>query len=303
MTSSNPLVSAIITTHNRADLLPRAIDSVIVQTYKNIELIVVDDGSTDETPEVIQKYKKQYQLSPPTGGRGAGLPAEASAQAGVGRRMPLRYIRNEKSLGAPAARNKGIEAATGEFIAGLDDDDEWRRDRISELVAAYSDTYSCVTSDTKMIYSKGEAVWKKKKVIDLETLLYTNQVGNQVLVRRDRLLEIGGFDENLFAAQDYDLWIRLCVAYGPVRNVQKPLQNIYMDHQGERITEHSSFEGYLQFYNKHKHRMNKKQRKYQLYKIRRAQGKPDDFREFLNFIPSRRYFKELKRMLADWWWK
>ncbi len=275
MTSSNPLISAIITTHNRADLLPRALDSVIAQTYKNIELIVVDDGSSDNTPEVIQKYKEQY---------------------------PLKYIQNKQSLGASAARNKGIEAASGKFITGLDDDDEWHEDRISELVAAYSDEYSCVTSDTKMIYPNGEVIWKKKKVIDLDTLLFTNQVGNQVLVRRNYLQEVGGFDENLSAAQDYDLWIRLCDVFGPVRNVQKPLQTIYENHQKERIS-NQAWKGYLQFYQKHKRRMNKKQRKYQLYKIQRAQRKRESIKEFLNFVPIRRYFKEVKRIIADWYWK
>lgn len=276
MKGVKPLVSAIITTHNRVNLLPRAVDSVLVQTYPNIELIIVDDASTGKTQKIIEKYKKQYHL---------------------------KYIRNKKSLGAPAARNKGIEVATGKFIAGLDDDDEWHKDRISELVAAYTEEYSCVTSDAKMFYPRGEAVWKKKKMIDLETLLLTNQVGNQVLVRRDYLKEIGAFDESLSAAQDYDLWIRLCTTFGPIRNVRKPLQNVYMNHERERITEHASFEGYLQFYKKHKKRFNKKQRKYQLYKIRRAQEKPEGIREFLNCVPRQRYFKETKRMLAERLWK
>lgn len=276
MPETQPLVSAVVATRNRAELLPRALDSVANQTYSNIELIVVDDGSTDNTAAVIKKYEGQF---------------------------PLKYIRNERSLGAPKARNKGIEAAAGEFIAGLDDDDEWHKDRISELIAAYSDEYSCITSDTTMVFPKGEAAWKKKKVISLETLLFTNQVGNQVLARRERLLEVGGFDPDLSAAQDYDLWIRLCAAYGPIKNIQKPLQIIYMDHQENRITDQSSFEGYLKFYQKHKHRMNKKQRKYQLYKVRRAQGKPENIEEFLNCVPSQRYFKEAKRFLADRLWK
>lgn len=276
MKQFQPLISAVVTTHNRAGLLPRALDSVIRQSYSNLELVVVDDGSEDETREVVEKYQHKINLV---------------------------YIRNRQSLGAPRARNKGIEATGGEFIAGLDDDDEWHEDRISELMSVYSDDYSCITSDTRMVYSKGEVVWKKKKVIDLSTLLFTNQVGNQVLARRERLLKVGGFDPNLSAAQDYDLWIRLCAEYGPVQNVQKPLQRIYMDHQENRITDQSSFKGYLQFYQKHKHRMNRKQRKYQLYNIRRAQGKQEGISEFFNWVPSQRYFKEAKRILADQLWK
>lgn len=275
MRSTQPLVSAVITTHNRATLLPRAVDSVIAQTYGNMELIIVDDGSTDDTATVVEEYK-QYEA--------------------------LTYIKNKQSLGAPKARNRGIEAARGKFVAGLDDDDEWHPERIALLMTAYSDEFSCVTSDTKMVYPNGEAVWKKKKEVELDTLLYSNQIGNQVLARKDRLLDVGVFDEQLKAAQDYDLWIRLCAKYGPVKNVQQPLQNIYMDHRQQRMTDQSSFEGYLQFYTKHKHRMNRKQRAYQLYKIRRAQGKREQMSEYLKWVPRHRYFKELKRMIANKIW-
>lgn len=267
MVSSQPLVSAILTTHNRAELLPRALDSVLVQTYENMEVVVVDDGSDDDTPEVIEQYSQEF---------------------------PIKSIRIEESVGACRARNKGIEQASGIFVAGLDDDDKWHEDRIKELVVAYSEEYACVTSDTIMVYPKKEAVWKKKKVIDLETLLYTNQVGNQVMVRRDRLLEVGGFDPNLAAAQDYDLWIRLSKKYGPIRNVQKPLQTIYMDHSQDRITDQSAFQGYFQFYKKHKADFNRKQRKYQLFKLRRAQQKPESVREFVSCVPPFRYWKEIK---------
>lgn len=276
MNNSQPLVSAIITTHNRADLLPRALDSVAVQSYENIEIIVVDDGSTDQTPEVVEEYTERF---------------------------PVNYIRLEDSVGASRARNKGIEEASGEFIAGLDDDDKWHKNRISELINAYSDDYACVTSDMVMVFKRGRSVWKKKKVIDLDTLLYTNQVGNQVLARRDRILQAGAFDPNLQAAQDYDLWIRLSEAFGPIRNVQKPLQTIFMDHQEGRITDTSSFKGYLQFYNKHKHRFNRAQRKYQLFNIRRAQQKPLHMDEFISFVPAFRYWKELKSLATNQIWK
>lgn len=271
------LVSAIIPTKNRADLLKRALDSVIDQTYQNMEIIIVNDGSTDKTSDLLAQYKKNLGAK-------------------------LSVIENERSVGAAQARNQAIEAASGDFIAGLDDDDIWHQKRIDELVSAHTDDYACVTSDTVMAYHGGELRWKKKKAIDLETLLYTNQVGNQVLVRRGRLIEVGGFDEDLVAAQDYDLWIRLCAAYGPIKNVQKPLQTIFMDHEESRITDRSSFRGYLQFYRKHKHRFNRKQRKYQLYKIRRAQQKPESITEFISCVPAFRYWKELKRILKEQIW-
>jgi hypothetical protein len=170
-------------------------------------------------------------------------------------------------------------------------------------MAAYSDDYAAVTSDTLMVHKKGQARWKKRKHIDLETLLYTNQVGNQVLVKRNRVLDVGGFDPQLKAAQDYDLWIRLCEKYGPIRNVQQPLQTIYMDHEENRITSDSSFEGYLQFYNKHKQKFIRAQRKYQLYKIRRAQQKLLTIGEFLSCVPMFRYWSEIKNEIANRIWK
>lgn len=271
------LVSAIIPTKNRADLLKRALNSVIDQTYENMEVIVVNDGSTDRTADLLAQYKQNVGVT-------------------------LLVIENERSVGAAQARNQAIEAASGEFIAGLDDDDIWHQKRIEELLAAHKDDYSCVTSDTMMAYPGGKLRWKKKKMIDLDTLLYTNQVGNQALVLRDRLIEIGGFDEDLVAAQDYDLWLRLSSKYGPIKNVQKPLQTIFMDHHEDRITDRSSFRGYLQFYNKHKHRFNRSQRKYQLYKIRRAQQKPESITEFISYVPAFRYWKELKRILKERFW-
>jgi len=269
-TGDAPLISAVVTTHNRPDMLVRALDSVAVQSYPRVELVVVDDGSEQKMRSIVEKY------------------------ADV---LPVKYLRNEQPQGACRARNRGIEAADGSFVAGLDDDDAWHEDRLNRLMAAYSDKYCCISSDTLMVYPKKEVVWKKKEVISLGTLLYTNQVGNQVLARRDRLLEVGGFDPALQAAQDYDLWIRLCERFGPVKNVQEPLQTIYMNHDGDRITSRSSFEGYLQFYSKHKQRFNRAQRKYQLYKIRRAQHKPESIREFISCVPAFRYWKEIKRMI------
>ncbi|NGP89789.1 glycosyltransferase [Fodinibius halophilus] len=270
-----PLVSAILTTHNRENLLPRALDSVLEQTYDNLEVVVVDDGSTDNTPTIMQEYKQRYDIT---------------------------YMRLEKSVGACRARNRGIQHARGTFIAGLDDDDTWHKQRINMLMNAYTDDYACVCSDIDMVFPRGKAVWKKQKVVDLETLLYTNQVGNQVLVKRDRLLKVGGFDPELEAAQDYDLWIRLCDAYGPIRNVQQPLQTIFMDREEGRITSRSAGKGYLQFYNKHKKRLSRAQRKYQLFNIRRAQQKPLSLTEFIFWVPGFRYWDEFKKIISGKWW-
>lgn len=273
MTRDKPLVSAVIPTHNRAEMLGRALQSVAAQSYQPLEVIVVDDGSSDDTKQVVDSFSTK---------------------------LALRYIKNEGSLGAPAARNIAIEMARGVFVAGLDDDDEWHPERITQLIAAWDDAFSCITSDVRFQYKKGTARWQKKEVIDLETLLFSNQVGNQILTRKERLIAVGGFDEQLRAAQDYDLWIRLCRQFGPVKNVRQALQTVHVEHDARRISNPTAqLKGYLAFYKKHKAQMSEEQRKYQLYNIRRAQGKNNGLSDMLGWVPPSRYAKEIKRWAAE----
>lgn len=275
MTKNLPLISAVVTTHNRHDLLPRALDSVTSQSYPNLELIVVDDGSEESAESIVNSYRNK---------------------------LPVQFIRNPLPRGACSARNQGIKTAKGVMIAGLDDDDEWNPNRIEILADQYSDHVSFVTSDTWMIFENGRIVWKKKKMITLNDLLYSNKVGNQGLIKKEYLMEVGAFDESLTAAQDYDLWIRLCKQYGPVKNVQKPLQTIYMDHGSERISKpKNQLQGYLRFYQKHKPIMNRAQQKYQLYNIRKATGKKTGLKEILNWVPPHRYWKEIKYNILKTW--
>lgn len=255
------------------ELLPRALDSVAVQTYPRVELVVVDDGSEQEAHPLVENYEKV---------------------------LPVQYIRNEQPQGACRARNQGIEAASGTFIAGLDDDDEWTKHRIMELMQAYSDEYAFVTSDVRMMYKKGAPVWHKKKEITIDDLLYSNYVGNQGLIKKERLLAVGGFDELLDAAQDYDLWIRLADRFGTIKNVPEPLQNVHLDHGGERISNpQDQLRGYLTFYEKHKSKMTRSQRKYQLYNIRKAVGKVNSFSDLIGWVPPHRYWKEIKGWVAE----
>ncbi|WP_234567229.1 glycosyltransferase family 2 protein [Rhodohalobacter sp. 614A] len=270
---SEPFVSAIITTKNRADLLPRALDSVLNQTYPNLGVIVVDDGSDDDTPQIIERYQEKHSII---------------------------CIRNEQSLGANKARNAGIEKAKGEFVAGLDDDDEWHPERISLLLKNYDDSYACITSFDRIISSNRSVVWRKKLKVTLEDLLFSNHVGNQVLVKRERVLQVGGFDESLAAGQDYDLWIRLCEKFGPIKIVQEPLQNIYQENFKGRISNpKTQLDGYLSVYQKHKIKMNRDQKKYHLYNIRLAQGKVSSIFEVMGWVPKNRVFKEMKRWVAN----
>ena len=99
MPDSEPLVSVVVPTYNRARLLPRAVNSVLSQTHKNLEVIIVDDGSTDNTEELCRAFEDKR----------------------------IRYCRQERNKGVLAAKNKGFDLARGDYIAGLDDDDELPR--------------------------------------------------------------------------------------------------------------------------------------------------------------------------------
>jgi glycosyltransferase involved in cell wall biosynthesis len=290
MKKFTPLVTAIITTHNRADLLMRAINSVLAQSYENLEIIVVDDGSSDNTLEVMTEL--------------------------VHHCPKIVYLRNETPRGACQARNWGISISTGEFVTGLDDDDEWLPERISVFVKNYDTKYSIIGA--KDLYVKNEHVFTvtRKAVVSLDDMLYENTFGNQAFVRKDRITEIGGFDESLKAAQDFDMWLRLIYKFGDAKLIQQPLQKIYMDHDGERTTITSSsnkFSGYLACYSKHKAMMNNHHRKYRLFSLYRARNKtlslrtllkllePHGFREIIRYYlmmsPAKRFLKPYYRKI------
>ena len=195
--SATPLVSVYLPTRDRVDMVEAAIVSVLRQDYPHFELLIVDDASTDGTPEVLQRF--------------------------AARDRRIRLFRQEAPRGAPAARNLGVREARGVFVTGLDDDDEMLPNRLGSLVAAYRDRYAFVC--TGHWVNSGD--WRKpfgnrRRIITLGDLLHGNCVGNQVLTRRDRFITVGGFDESLRAWQDYDLWTRMVERYGPALRLAEP---------------------------------------------------------------------------------
>lgn len=182
-------VSAIITTHNRCKLLARAIESVLSQTYQNIECIVVDDASTDETSDICKKYPIRYI-----------------------------YISKEESHGGNYARNLGIKTSKGKYCAFLDDDDYWLPAKIEKQVNLIEHkNCEMVFCGRRIEYIKGNSVEYKdslpvssqwgdmcKKI--LQTIPTTTTC---ILVDRQALIDVGMFDENLKFWQEYELTIRL----------------------------------------------------------------------------------------------
>lgn len=189
MTNCKSLVTAIITTHDRLVLLKRAIDSVYAQTYKNIEIIVVDDASTDGTSEYCKNLPLQYI-----------------------------HIKKEESRGGNYARNIGIRAAKGEYIAFLDDDDYWLPTKIEKQVALIeSKDCELVHCGRRLeIIKDGMVSYRDALPNPLEygdmhkkILLTICTTTTNILARRDALFAVGLFDENLRFWQEYELTIRM----------------------------------------------------------------------------------------------
>jgi glycosyltransferase involved in cell wall biosynthesis len=206
-----PLISVYMPTFNRVDMVQRAIRSVLAQDYPHLELLVVDDASTDATWDTLNRV---YADEP-----------------------RVRLFRQEKGQGACAARNLAIAEAKGEFVTGLDDDDEFLPNRLSSLFQAYDDQYAFVCSSYFWDYGTiRKQLYPESAIVGLNELLDVHCLSNQVLVKRSRMLAQGGFDIGLAAFQDYDMWIRLVAAYGKALRLAEATYVVHVGHELGRIT-------------------------------------------------------------------
>jgi glycosyltransferase involved in cell wall biosynthesis len=205
---SGPVVSVIIPTFNRAGVVTRAIDSALGQTYRPVEVVVVDDGSTDETPQVLRSYGDAI--------------------------VPV--VRD--NAGPAAARNRGIRESRGDLIAFLDSDDLWlatKLERQVDLLQRAGANVPCCLCNTLMKRAQGpeqssfqiaglrfaepQGLWvNPAPVLATRFVLFCQAV----LIRREFLLDCGGFDERLWVMEDHDLALRLALR-GPWAFVRDPL--------------------------------------------------------------------------------
>ena len=190
-----PTVSVVVPTFNRAHLITCAIKSVLSQTYQDFEIIVVDDGSLDETKKSIQKCEDNR----------------------------IKYIKHQKTKGPGAARNTGIEASNSDYIAFLDSDDEWLPTKLEKQLNLFKKVFK----KTGLIYCGVELInqcnrtvierWMpKSRGYVLEKNLSANFIvsgSSTVMVRSDVLKKAGRFDESLPSCEDWDLWIRIARYY------------------------------------------------------------------------------------------
>ena len=216
-----PNVSVIIPTYNRAELLPRAIQSVLNQTFKDFELIVVDDCSTDNTPGVVNKFLKKDDR--------------------------IKYVRLTENSGTPAhPKNIGILNSKGGYIAFLDSDDEWLSRKLEKqinLFKKYKNYRVGLVACNALIFeqrSNSEYLYKIPKYKDVfQKFLVKNFIPStsSVMVKKDVFGNIGLFDENLKLGEDWDMWIRIAQKYD-FDFVPEPLFKYYI--HGGNITQTSS---------------------------------------------------------------
>ncbi|MCM2675917.1 glycosyltransferase family 2 protein [Alkalicoccobacillus plakortidis] len=201
-TKLGPLVSVIIPTYNRATSIIKTIRSVFAQTYKNYEIIVIDDFSDDNTQELLDEYKPR-----------------------------ISYYKHEINRGANAARNNGILKSKGEYIAFLDSDDVWSSTKLEDSINAFLENKNCDVVFTG--YNIIETHNKRKNSKEIkEGNIFKDQLlkdyvsPTSAVMLKSECLKNNFFDENLPARQDYDLWIRLSEQFS-FKYINKTLVDIY----------------------------------------------------------------------------
>lgn len=215
------LISVIIPTYNRKEVLPRAIHSVLAQKDVSFELIIVDDGSTE-------KQNTGYRMTDDE------KPADILHPSSF-----IRYFHQE-NRGPAAARNLGIRHAKGEWIAFLDSDDEWKPGKLKAQLEFFSknpDYLICQTEEMWIRNGKRVNSMKKHKKYGgwiFEKCLPLCIVSpSAVMLHRKLFEEVGLFDESLPACEDYDLWLRIAARY-PIGLIEKPYIIKYGGHADQR---------------------------------------------------------------------
>lgn len=228
----NKKVTVYMPTHNRVSLLDRAINSVINQTYKNIQLIICDDASTDKTEDYVMSLLE------------------------VIKDIEIVYLKNDSPKGACFSRNRCIEIADGEYITGLDDDDYFLPNRIELFMNAISQSNSYQMVSSNMMFSVGGTFkkWNSRcGMINFNMMKKENIIGNQIFTKTEFYKSLDGFDISFPSWQDYDLWFRMIKKYGECLKINEPTYIMNVDGHRPRITTSGNAHlGYLKFIEKHK---------------------------------------------------
>jgi glycosyltransferase involved in cell wall biosynthesis len=201
--SPEPMVTVVVPTYNRANLIRETLESILAQQFADFELVVVSDGCTDGTEAAVESYRDPR----------------------------IRLIRQPNSGGPARPRNTGVQNARGKYVAFCDDDDLWMPEKLTRQVEAMEgdlDAGLCFTGG--VTFGQGDFLSRRalKKGVDrnhFRTLLYGNFIANSsVMVRRSVLGEMGPFnvDEFLRGAEDYEMWVRIAYRHRLIR-IEEPL--------------------------------------------------------------------------------
>ena len=235
MVGKKPKVSVIIPTYNRAHIISRAIQSVLDQTYQDLEIIIVDDGSTDNTESVVKSFNDKRII----------------------------YNKSDnKNKGVASARNIGVKLSRAEYIAFQDSDDVWYPYKLEKIMKVIEDQ-----GNIDFIYSYGRIIKNEKIIGDggknpgmnnlskrelIISLFYGNFIPTQgVVVKKDKIINVGGFDESFPSASDHELWIRLI----PICNfyyMDEPLFDIYFSEESITINVNMRIRSQVRLFNKNK---------------------------------------------------
>jgi len=197
--SKNPYVSVIIPTYNRGWILREAIESVLSQEFTDYELIVVDDGSTDDTPDILGDYGRDI------------------------------IVLHQSNRGVSAARNRGIAASRGQLVAFLDSDDLWLPRKLIGQVDFFKANPAALICQTQETWVRnGVRVNPRNRHHKFSGMIFEPSLAlclvspSAVMIRKTLFDRVGTFDESLPACEDYDLWLRVSCRY-PVFLLDEPL--------------------------------------------------------------------------------
>ena len=192
MNESLPKVSIVLPTYNGAKYIRQSIDSCLNQTYKNIELIIVDDGSVDETPEIIKSYQDKR----------------------------IKYLKHEKNKGLPHALNTGFANATGEYLTWTSDDNFYIKEAIREMLSFLGNkncSFVCCN-----FYTFKNKDLSNLSCTELPNPITPENIGPCFLYTRKVREFVGDYDTDTVLAEDYDYWIRVLKKF-PMYHLNKPL--------------------------------------------------------------------------------
>ncbi|MBD3279273.1 MAG: glycosyltransferase [Candidatus Pacebacteria bacterium] len=232
MNKNRPLVSVLIGTYNRAKLLPRCLNSILQQTHKNLEIIVVDDHSQDETPVVLKKYQQKYP-------------------------QKIRYLVNQKNRGISFNSNKAFQLAKGDYLALCGDDDQWfNKHKLNKQLAIFKKNPQIGLVGTWWYEIKNKKIWRHHQPVLPKNLkakiLRGNGLigGSTALVSRQAWEQVNGFDSQMPKGTDSDLFRRIIFANFQVGIVPEYCVKMYVGGH-PRMTSVNSFKSLKKSFSAH----------------------------------------------------